>query len=348
MSVAAIIPNKDGGRLLERCLDALARASGVDDVLVVDDGSSDGSPERAAARGVAVGRSDGSGFAAAVNQGVAATGAEYLLVLNSDAFVEPDTVVLLAAALDEEPRLALCGAGLADGSGARAKSHGDLLTLRRAVEIALAVPGRQPPETPGVQEVEFVPLACALVRRSAFVAVGGLDEGYPFYFEDYDLCWRLRAAGWLTAVRWEARAVHVGGGSSSAQRPAAWLPVYHAGRLRYLRRRYPRGLARLRRRMGAECRRPRCCCGRPVPRWRATGLPAGRPTTGPAPTRGRCSPAADQILATRGLAVICAWIHRYVRSIPSASGTPGSQPRRSRISVLSLLRPRTPCGASRT
>jgi N-acetylglucosaminyl-diphospho-decaprenol L-rhamnosyltransferase len=241
VSVAAIIPNKDGGQLIERCLDALERASGVDEIVVVDDGSSDGTPERAAARGVGVLRSDGSGFAAALNHGVAATGAEYVLVLNSDAFVEPDTVALLTAALDAEPRLALCGAGLVDESGGRAKSHGDLLTLRRALEIALAVPGSQPPETPGAQLVEFVPLACVLVRRSALAAVGGLDESFPFYFEDYDLCWRLQAAGWLAAVQWDARAVHVGGGSSSARHPAAWLPVYHAGRVRYLRRRYPRG-----------------------------------------------------------------------------------------------------------
>jgi GT2 family glycosyltransferase len=172
---------------------------------------------------------------------VAQTAAGYALVLNSDAFVDPATPLLLAEALDGDGRLGLCGAGLRDERGARAKSHGDALTLRRTVEIGLGIPGRQPAETGGLQHVTFVPLACALVRRSAFDAVGGLDEGYRFYFEDYDLCWRLAAAGWRLGVRWDAGAVHVGGGSSSASDPAGWLPRFQASRMRYLRKRYPRG-----------------------------------------------------------------------------------------------------------
>jgi GT2 family glycosyltransferase len=243
VTVSAVIPNRDGGALLERCLHALAAAEGVDDVVVVDDGSGDGSDARAAELGARVVRSPGRGFSAAVNHGVAETGTDYALLLNSDAFVDPPTPRLLAEALDGDARLALVGAGMRDEAGRRAKSHGEALTLRRAVEISLGVPGRQPPEQAGIQEVTFVPLACALVRRSDYDEVGGLDEEYVFYFEDYDLCWRLAAAGRRLAVRWDAGAVHVGGGSSSASDPAGWLPRFQAGRMRYLRKRYGRRAA---------------------------------------------------------------------------------------------------------
>jgi GT2 family glycosyltransferase len=238
-----VIPNRDGGALLERCLGALAAAEGVDDVVVVDDGSSDGSDARAAELGARVLRSPGRGFSAAVNHGVAQTGTDYALLLNSDAFVDPPTPRLLAEALDGDTRLALVGAGLRDEQGRRAKSRGDVLTLRRAVEIGLGLPGRQPPERPGIQEVTFVPLACALVRRSDYDEVGELDEGYVFYFEDHDLCWRLARAGRRLAVRWDAGAVHVGGGSSSASDPARWLPRFQTSRMRYLRKRYGRRAA---------------------------------------------------------------------------------------------------------
>jgi GT2 family glycosyltransferase len=241
VTIDAVIPNRNGSGLLERCLDALARSEGVGRAVVVDDGSSDGSDARAAELGAEVTRSPGRGFAAAVNHGVALTDTPYVLILNSGAFVDVRTPALLAGALDADERLALCGAGLRDEAGRRAKSHGDTLTLGRAFAIALGAKGRQPPERAGLQDVEFAPLACALARRDAWDALGGLDEGYPFYFEDYDLCWRLERAGWRVAVRWDAGAVHVGGGSSRAADAAAWLPRFQASRMRYLRKRYPRG-----------------------------------------------------------------------------------------------------------
>jgi N-acetylglucosaminyl-diphospho-decaprenol L-rhamnosyltransferase len=166
-----------------------------------------------------------------------------VLVLNSDAFVAPDTPARLAAALTADARLAACGAALVGEDGRRQKSAGRLLTLREALLRAVGVPGTPLPERGGVQEVEFVPLACVLLRREALDEVGGLDEGYRFYFEDYDLCWRLAAAGWTLAVRWDAGAVHVGGGSSSASDPAGWLPRFQASRIRYLRKRYGRQAA---------------------------------------------------------------------------------------------------------
>lgn len=237
--LSVVIPNRDGGALLERCLEALAAAERVHEVIVVDDGSRDGSPERASELGAQLSRSPGRGFAAAVNHGVSRARGEHVLILNSDAFVEPGTPRRLAEALDRHPELALVGGGLVDALGARTRSHGHDLKLVRALGLSLHLSTPPPPEHGQLQPVAFVPLACAAVRRSAYTAVDGLDERFHFYFEDHDLCWRLRRAGWTVAVRWDARALHEGGGSSRAHGAAPWMRQFHESRLRYVRKRYP-------------------------------------------------------------------------------------------------------------
>ena len=239
--IAAVVPNRDGAGMLERCLDALACAEGVQEVVVVDDGSTDGSDERAAERGdIRVLRSPGRGFAAAVNAGVAAVHADHVLILNSDCFVEQDTASGLRAALERDASLGLCAAALVREDGSRAKTFDRQLTIGRALREAVSLHLTPLPEGSGVAPVRFVPLACALVSRRAWDSVGGLDTRYRFYFEDQDLCWRLTRAGWGLAVDWDAHAVHVEGGSSQGRDRPRWFSQFHESRMRYLRKRYPR------------------------------------------------------------------------------------------------------------
>ena len=237
--MAAVIPNLNGAGFVGRCVEAALRA-GVDDVVVVDDGSTDVSPDEAEAADARVLRSPGRGFAAAVAAGFAATDDPYVLVLNSDCFLDENAVSLLAGALDSDGRLALVGAGMRTTEGAPAKSHGVLLGLDEAVRaLVTGSTGRSIERLEaGLQHCEFVPLACGLTRRSAWDSVGGIDTGYVFYFEDYDLCWRLGSAGWQIAVDWDAGAVHVGGASSQTNEQP-WLRQYYASLARYLRKRYP-------------------------------------------------------------------------------------------------------------
>ena len=232
--VAAVVPNRDGAGLVGRCVEA-ALAAGAAEVIVVDDGSADASPDEAAAAGARVMSSPGRGFSAAVNAGARAAAGRSVLVLNSDCFLEPTALEELVRSLAADTSLGMVGAGLVEPDGGPSRSHGRRMTPFLAVRSDLGIKPPPPPNgTAGLEPVSFLPLACALVRREAWDAVGGLDESFRFYYEDQDFCLRLARAGWRLAVCWDARAVHVGGGSSTRRDPQRWVAPFYAGRARYL------------------------------------------------------------------------------------------------------------------
>ena len=241
MPASAVIPHRNSGDLLARCVDALLAAEGIDEIVVADEGSTDGSVESVADRpSVRVVQSPGRGFATAANAGISAAKGARLLLVNSDAFVERDTVRRLEARLDDAPRLALCGAALIDEHGQPAKTQSEILTLGRALADALGYRAHPRRTGSGLEVVEAVLPTCALARREALEQVGGFDGRFFFYYEDTDLCRRLAQAGWEQAVDWEARAVHLTGGSTSRRLPHRWFHEYHRSRFVYLRKHYPR------------------------------------------------------------------------------------------------------------
>jgi GT2 family glycosyltransferase len=246
-----VIPNLNGEGLLDRCLDALAESPLVDEVIVLDGGSSDASFDDAAGRrGVRAKALPGTSLITRLNLGVAEARNEYVLLLNNDAFVDPGVVSLLAGTLEERPGLALCGARLRFEDGSGQKSSGPCLSLSRA--LLSVVPFLRPLAIRGhsrgdgglpsaVTEVTYMPLASVLVRRRAYDQVGRLDERFRFYYEDHDFCRRLRRAGWKLALHRGAGAIHVGGGTTQRRNPCAWYRRYHHSRVLYLQKHYPRG-----------------------------------------------------------------------------------------------------------
>jgi GT2 family glycosyltransferase len=248
--LSAVIPTFNGGAYLERCLDALDQADGVDEVLVLDGGSNDGSPERAERhKGVRVLSFPGTSFQWRLNEGVRQARGEFVLHLNDDAFVDPATPQRLVELMREGPRLAVAGAGLRYEDGRAQRSVGRYRTLvgeLLGLFLFSRLNGRlsQGPlpswKESGVDAAPWMPLCCAVLRRSAFESIGGFDERFSFYYDDQDFCRRLADGGWTLAVRWDAGAIHVGGATTQAKNPPAWFKRYHANRLRYLRKHYPR------------------------------------------------------------------------------------------------------------
>jgi GT2 family glycosyltransferase len=225
VDVALVIPNYNGARWLPGVLESVAAQTVAPaEVLVVDDGSTDGSAELAAQRGVRVLRLErNGGFARAANAGIAAVGAEAVALVNTDVVLAADWLERALAAL--VPAAAAVATKMVDLDDPEILySAGDVLRRDGACEQRGRFErddGRF--DTPG--EV-FSACACAaLYRRAAVVGAGGFDERLGTYLEDVELGLRLRLAGW--ECRWEPRAVarHAGGGSSGALRhgPGAWV-----------------------------------------------------------------------------------------------------------------------------
>jgi GT2 family glycosyltransferase len=220
---------------LERLLACRPLVSSFDRLIVVDNASTDGSAELASRAGaVVVPRHQRGGYGPCVNQGARQAAGAALAVLNPDIVFESDDVVArLAAGLARSgvgliaPALVLPGGRVQD-SARHIPTPLDLL-LRRLVS-----PQRGAIREQG--EVPWVVGACFIVRREAWDAVGGFDERYsPLYFEDVDLCWRLRKAGWSTYLDSSVRVRHE---HQAGSRRALWAPQtrWHlAGAARFYR-----------------------------------------------------------------------------------------------------------------
>jgi GT2 family glycosyltransferase len=173
-----------------------------------------------------------------------------LLFLNPDARLEAGALRALAAKLGADPRLGAVAPELAypDGRLQFAWSPdrsvlGELVQkLRNRFEGALWNHRALPAVWRALVGPGWYSAACLLVRRTAFEEVGGFDEGYFLYFEDADLCVRLRRAGWRLAQERAARAVHLCGASSGAGPTRA---AYRDSQLRFYKAHRPRWEQRL-------------------------------------------------------------------------------------------------------
>ncbi len=215
-AISAVVCNFNGEDYLADCLDALLAAGDqLDEVLVVDNGSTDGSLALLADRYPSVGvlelgRNRGPG--AARNAGLAAARNRWVLAIDNDAVVSPDAITRLRAALEADPEAVLAQTrsvchhdpSTVHYDGARFHYVG-LFALRNFfVPLAQA-------EGDGVLEVDGFVSICGLMDREAVQAVGGYDEDFFILFEDFDLSLRMRIAGQRLLSVEEAIVLHKGG-----------------------------------------------------------------------------------------------------------------------------------------
>ncbi len=214
-------------------------------VVLVDNGSTDGSGERLASANpdvTVVRLAANGGFGAGVNAGLAVTDTDLVVLLNNDAIAEPDFVqnlvdavdaggddvaavtgrILLSGTWERESMNAPAGRRLvaADGTVWVASETGRILTNSTGNIIDAAGNGQDrswlvPHKAEAATEVFGFSGGAALLRRSALEAVGPFDESLFMYYEDTELSWRLRRAGWRVVFAGDALVHHRHAGSSS-------------------------------------------------------------------------------------------------------------------------------------
>jgi hypothetical protein len=255
IEIDAVVVAYNSAATLRGCVAPLAAMPGVR-VTVVDNASPDDSIGAIAdVAGVDVVRAPrNGGFAYGCNLGVARGSAPYLLFLNPDARIDADSLAALRAALAADPQAALVGPRILDDDGSLAFSLRRFPRLRSTYAKALFLHRvfphatwsdelvRDPAPYERAATAEWVSGACMLVRRDAYEAIGGFDEGLFLYCEDTDLCLRLWQSG--RSVRYEPAALvrHVGGASSGAGETQA---IAARSRVLYARKHRGRAAARL-------------------------------------------------------------------------------------------------------
>jgi hypothetical protein len=239
---------------LRACVEPLAGVPGVS-VVVVDNASADASLATLSDLAVeTVQLTTNNGFAHGCNVGWKLASEPFVLFLNPDATIDPESLGRLVGVLEADPQVGLVAPRIAEPDGALHHSLRRFPRLRSTYAQALFL-HRLFPRASWTDEMirteetyaepgspDWVSGACMLLRRSALEELGGLDEGFFLYCEDTDLCLRMWEAG--HAVRFEPRAEihHVGGASSGA---GETQPIVARSRVLYARKHRGRRVTRL-------------------------------------------------------------------------------------------------------
>jgi N-acetylglucosaminyl-diphospho-decaprenol L-rhamnosyltransferase len=215
-TIAVAIVNWNTRDFLHTCLQGVL-AEEPAQVVVADNGSSDGSVEMVRRDFPSVTllvSPENPGYGTASNRAVSSCSAEYVLLLNSDTEIRPGALRILGEYLDRYQRVGVVGPRLLNPDGTLQRScfpfPRPLLPLTKRFTRALSH------DRP--RQVPWVVGAALAIRRTAFQAVGGFDESYHMYFEEVDLAYRLRMAGWETHFTPEAVVIHHIGASTRQRR----------------------------------------------------------------------------------------------------------------------------------
>ena len=257
--LSIVVVSYNGREWLARCLEAIRVATDDLDaeLFVVDNASSDSSPQMVAERFPEVrliANRDNVGFGRANNQALELARGRYVLLLNPDTEPEPDAIRALLAFADANPRAGLVGGRLEYPDGRHQHSAFRFPDWKQAlfgffdnvIPLDSRLNGRYAPtryERPFA--AEHLLGACLLLRREALEQVGAFDPRYFMYFEETDLCARMRRAGWLNLYTPDARVRHVGGGTTTAHREKMSVEFHRGQAIFYRTHRGPAGYALL-------------------------------------------------------------------------------------------------------
>ncbi|MCK4886675.1 MAG: glycosyltransferase family 2 protein [Planctomycetes bacterium] len=231
MKLSIIIVSWNVKKDLANCLRSIEEnpASKPFEVIVVDNASSDGTVESVRNKFpevVVIANSQNLGFAAANNQGIEKSQGEYILLLNPDTIVYSGSLEVLIEFMDENEDVGICGPRLLNNDGSIQRSARRYPSFRGALHRHTAF------KFLGVfkgeykkwlmkdfgqdeqKDVEQLMGAALIIRKSVLDKVGGMDERFFMYYEEVDLCYRIKQAGWRVVFLPGASITHLGGRSS--------------------------------------------------------------------------------------------------------------------------------------
>jgi N-acetylglucosaminyl-diphospho-decaprenol L-rhamnosyltransferase len=234
IDVSICILTRNQPELLQMCVaSCVAEASrnALDaELIIIDNASTDGAPQRVAgvSPNVRVIRSEENlGFAIANNKAIRASRGRAVLVLNDDAVLQEGSLVLMLRRLDSDPKIAAVGPKLLNPDGTLQRGFTNRrfphlrgllcgflglnpLFERHAFTRDLFTHSKDPNRS---GETDHLAGACLLLRCKALDTVGLFHQGFYFFFEDTDLCYRLQEAGWKIFYLSEAPVTHYGSAS---------------------------------------------------------------------------------------------------------------------------------------
>ncbi|MBW4710789.1 glycosyltransferase family 2 protein [Roseobacter sp. YSTF-M11] len=238
---------------VQSVLDDMAGLDGH--IVVVDNLSQDGSAEKIADWIAAqpddlpvslVVSETNSGFSGGHNQGFAAVEADFYLVLNSDAVLQPGFLRTLLEAAGQHPdkglfapRIDYEDGGIQDSCFRFPSPASELIRSARFSVVTRLLKHREVSlgATPAPDQIDWASFACIMLRGAMIKALGPMDEGYFMYFEDAEYCLRARRAGWGILQVPQAVVVHFRGGSGpvkSLKSARARMPRYfYSSRTRF-------------------------------------------------------------------------------------------------------------------
>jgi GT2 family glycosyltransferase len=249
VNLSILIVNWNTRDLLAQCLASINAypPAGAYEVIVVDNGSTDGSiamvrstfPDVILIRNI-----ENVGFSRANNQALRVARGGYALLLNSDTVVRPNTFQPLLNVMASQPQAGAVGPTILNPDETFQASYASFPTLlREFLELfGLAkyvwgpfYPSYGPESSRQTRAVDWVGGACLLVRRACWEQVGLLDESIVMYGEEVDWCYRMRQAGWQVVHCPEASVIHYGGQSSISTPTRKYLQLQQ-GRVTFFRK----------------------------------------------------------------------------------------------------------------
>lgn len=255
MKLSICIVNWNTGDLLKKCLVSVYKYAPKCEfeMFVADNNSTDGTPvmvEKEFPQVILIKNKDNLGFAAANNQELERATGKYLLILNPDTEVSEGSIDALIAFLDKNKDAGMVAPRLVNSDGSLQRSCMGFPTLGAMAMRQLFLEALLPFNTytkkylmsdfkhDKLAEVDQPMGACLFVRKDIIDKIGPFDNGYYMFFDEVDLCFRIKKAGWKIFFTPDASVMHHGGTAVKKWSPVKLSKIWTTSRNHYFKKHY--------------------------------------------------------------------------------------------------------------